>query len=402
VEKQVSSQVRHAIWRDDKKYLWLLALLVPTLPFGSLMIWRATHSPLAWWLAPVVVFGLIPAIDVLFGDDRENPPEEVAGKLQQVRYYRWITYLYLPVQYVALVLGCQVWTDGGLGVVGAVGLVLSLGIVNGIAINTAHELGHKRETVERWLSKIALAPTGYGHFYVEHNRGHHTRVATPDDPASARLGESFWRFWPRTVAGSLRSAWRLETSRFRIRSRSPWTFRNDILNAGVMTVALFIAAVAVFGVGVVPFFLLQAVVGFSLLEVVNYLEHYGLCRQRNAAGRYEKVDPRHSWNSDRIVTNVFLFQLQRHSDHHANPLRRYQTLRSFDESPQLPGGYATMIVAAVIAPLWRRVMDPRVLAHYDGDLTLANVHQPALEKLRARYPQRPAVQPATAPSLRNA
>jgi alkane 1-monooxygenase len=256
--------------------------------------------------------------------------------------------------------------------------------------------------VERWLSKIALAPTGYGHFYVEHNRGHHTRVATPDDPASARLGESFWRFWPRTVAGSLRSAWRLETSRFRIRSRSPWTFRNDILNAGVMTVALFIAAVAVFGVGVVPFFLLQAVVGFSLLEVVNYLEHYGLCRQRNAAGRYEKVDPRHSWNSDRIVTNVFLFQLQRHSDHHANPLRRYQTLRSFDESPQLPGGYATMIVAAVIAPLWRRVMDPRVLAHYDGDLTLANVHQPALEKLRARYPQRPAVQPATAPSLRNA
>ncbi|GII23797.1 alkane 1-monooxygenase [Planosporangium mesophilum] len=389
-------------WHDNKKYLWLLALLVPTLPFGGLWLWYATHSPLAWWLAPVVVFGVIPLVDVLFGDDRENPPEELAGQLQEVRYYRWITYLYLPVQYVALVVCCQVWTDGGLGVVGTVGLVFTLGIVNGIAINTAHELGHKRETVERWLSKIALAPTGYGHFYVEHNRGHHTRVATPEDPASSRLGESFWAFWPRTVVGSLRSAWRLETNRFRIRSRSPWTVRNDVLNAWVMTVVLFVAAVAVFGVGVVPFLLLQAVVGFSLLEVVNYLEHYGLRRQRNAAGRYEKVDPRHSWNSDRIVTNVFLFQLQRHSDHHANPLRRYQALRSFDVSPQLPGGYATMIVAAVITPLWRRIMDPRVIAHYDGDLSLANVHRPALERLRARYPEQPAAQPGTAPSLGSA
>jgi len=117
------------------------------------------------------------------------------------------------------------------------------------------------------------------------------------------------------------------------------------------------------------------------LEVVNYLEHYGLRRQRNEAGRYEKVDPRHSWNSDRVVTNVFLFQLQRHSDHHANPLRRYQTLRSFDESPRLPAGYAAMVTLALITPLWRRVMDPRVLAHYDGDLSLANVHEPARERL---------------------
>ncbi|MGC9665951.1 alkane 1-monooxygenase [Planosporangium sp. 12N6] len=399
-----SGPVPRLAWHDNKRYLWPLALLVPTLPFGGLALWHATDSPLAWWLAPVIVFGVIPLFDVLFGDDRENPPDEAFRDLQQIRYYRWITYLYLPVQYVALVVCCRVWIDGGLSVVGAAGLVTTLGIVNGIAINTAHELGHKRETVERWLSKVALAPTGYGHFYVEHNRGHHTRVATPEDPASARLGESFWAFWPRTVVGSLRSAWRLETSRFRIRSRSPWTYRNDILNAWVMTVLLFAALTAVFGVGVLPFLALQAIVGFSLLEVVNYLEHYGLCRQRTAAGRYEKVDPRHSWNSDRIVTNVFLFQLQRHSDHHANPLRRYQTLRSFDVSPQLPGGYATMIVAAVLTPLWRRIMDPRVIAHYGGDLTLANVHRPALERLRARYPRGPQAEhaerpePAAAPS----
>jgi alkane 1-monooxygenase len=187
------------------------------------------------------------------------------------------------------------------------------------------------------------------------------------------------------VTGSLRSAWRLETGRFRIRSRTPWTWRNHILNAWAMTALLVAALVAAFGVRVLPFVVLQAVVGFSLLEVVNYLEHYGLCRQRNASGRYEKVDPRHSWNSDRIVTNVFLFQLQRHSDHHANPLRRYQALRSFDESPHLPAGYATMIVLALITPLWHRIMDPKVVTHHGGDVSLANLHPPVARQLQRQY-----------------
>jgi alkane 1-monooxygenase len=168
------------------------------------------------------------------------------------------------------------------------------------------------------------------------------------------------------------SAWRLETTRHRLRGRSPWTARNDVLHAWAMTVALFAALTVAFGPGVLPFLALQALVGFSVLEVVNYREHYGLRRQRNAAGRYEKVDPRHSWNSGRLTTNIFLFQLQRHSDHHANPLRRYQTLRSFDVSPQLPAGYATMLLLALVPPLWRRVMNPRVLAHYGGDPALAN------------------------------
>jgi alkane 1-monooxygenase len=291
--------------------------------------------------------------------------------LQASPYYRWITYLFVPAQYLALVVAGAAWTRNP-GPAGAIGLVLTAGLVNGIAINTAHELGHKRESVERWLSKVALAPTGYGHFFVEHNRGHHVRVATPEDPASSRLGESYWGFWARTVPGSLRSAWRLETARHRLRARTPWTIRNDILNAWAMTVVLGAALIAGFGPAVLPFLILQAVVGFSVLEAVNYLEHYGLLRQRNAAGRYEKVDPRHSWNSDRLLTNVFLFQLQRHSDHHANPLRRYQALRSFDVSPQLPAGYAAMLLLALIPPLWRRVMDRRVLAHYDGDAGRAN------------------------------
>ena len=358
-------------WRDTRRPLWPLALVIPVLPFAALAIAATTGSGWAWWLTPIVVFGLIPAIDLVIGNDAENPPEDAVPALQRSPYYRWITYLYLPAQYASLVVACAVWQRDP-GIVGMAGLVLTGGIVNGVAINTAHELGHKREHAERWLSKIALAPTGYGHFFVEHNRGHHVRVATPEDPASSRFGESFWRFWPRTVVGSLRSAWRLETQRFRLRSRSPWTHRNDVLNAWAMTVVLFVALTAGFGLTVLPFLVLQAVVGFSLLEAVNYLEHYGLRRQRNAAGRYEKVDPRHSWNSDRLVTNVFLFQLQRHSDHHANPLRRYQVLRSFDVSPQLPAGYAAMLVVALVPPLWHRIMDPRVLAHYGDDASLAN------------------------------
>jgi alkane 1-monooxygenase len=350
--------------------------VVPALPFAATGLAAATGSAWAWWLTPLVVLGVIPVVDVMIGDDHANPPEEAVPALQASPYYRWITYLFLPAQFAALVIACAVWSRGA-GVVAGAGLVLSAGLVNGIAINTAHELGHKRESVERWLSKIALAPTGYGHFFVEHNRGHHVRVATPQDPASSRLGETYYRFWRRTVVGSLRSAWHLETSRHRLRGRGAWSVRNEILHAWAMTVVLFTALTVSFGWAVLPLLVLQAFVGFSVLEAVNYLEHYGLLRQRNAAGRYEKVDPRHSWNSDRLTTNVFLFQLQRHSDHHANPLRRYQTLRSFEHSPQLPAGYAAMLLLAFVPPLWRRVMDKRVLAHYGGDPSLANTGRPA-------------------------
>ena len=179
-----------APWRDPKKYAWPLAVLVPALPFTSFAAWHA-GVPGAWWIAPVVVFGVIPAVEALLGDDGTNPPDDAVQRLQQMPYYRWLTFLYLPAQYAALVLCCAVWVRGGF--VDRAGLVFTIGIVNGIAINTAHELGHKREAVERWLSRIALAATGYGHFYVEHNRGHHVRVATPEDPASARLGRASGR-----------------------------------------------------------------------------------------------------------------------------------------------------------------------------------------------------------------
>jgi len=274
---------------------------------------------------------------------------------------------------------------GGLAVIDRIGIAATLGMVNGVAINTAHELGHKKEHLERWFAKIALAPTGYGHFFIEHNRGHHVRVATPEDPASSRLGETFWTFLPRTVSGSLVNGWRLEKQRLHRMGKRTFTLRNDVLNAWAMTVVLWGALFALFGFGIWPYLLIQAVLGFSLLEAVNFIEHYGLVRQQLDNGRWERVSPRHSWNNNNTMTNLFLYHLQRHSDHHANPTRRYQALRHFEESPQLPSGYATMIVLCYFPPLWRRVMDKRVLAHYAGDVTLANVHPPKRDKMVARY-----------------
>jgi len=387
--------VNPATWRDPKRYAWLLGLLVPLLPFMAWGLVELTGLGVLWFWGPIFVFGLMPVLDTLIGKDSANPPDSVVKWLEQDRFYRLCTYAYIPLQYLALVGGAWLLADGGLHVVEKIGLALTLGCVNGIGINTAHELGHKRASLERWLSKIALAPTGYGHFFIEHNRGHHVRVATPEDPASSRLGESFYRFWPRTVRGSLTSSWELEAERLRRQDRGPWTLRNDILGAWLMTVVLFAALVAVFGVVILPYLIVQAVFGFSLLEVVNYLEHYGLLREKREDGeRYVRTGPQHSWNSDNVSSNVLLYHLQRHSDHHAHPTRRFQALRHFDEAPELPSGYATMIVLALVPPLWRRVMDPRVLAHYGGDVTKANIHPASRERILRRYGAPPVTAPA--------
>jgi len=257
--------------------------------------------------------------------------------------------------------------------------------VSGGAINAAHELGHKTDKTERRLGRFALIQNGYGHFTVEHKRGHHLRVATPEDPASSRLGEDLYRFLPRTVIGGARSAWALEAKRLRGRGQRVWSPRNEVLQAWVGSVVLFAALVAVFGWGIAPMLAIQAVMGIALLETVNYIEHYGLLRQRTDNGRYERCRPEHSWNSNHIASNLALYHLERHSDHHANPTRRYQALRHFDEAPQLPNGYGGMIVLAALPPLWFRAMDQRVLDLYDGDVTRANLYPPKRDALLAAH-----------------
>ena len=406
------------IWKDKKRYLWLIGLVVPSLAFVAAMVYIVTGLGFILWIGPIVILGVIPVFDLIAGLDNSNPPDDMIEALENDKYYRWITYLFLPLQYLGFVgamaviagenpagwlintVGLHDWGMGlpfadrlmgedlGLSTLDKVGLAVSIGAIGGIGINTAHELGHKREANERWLSKIALAQSFYGHFYIEHNRGHHVRVATPEDPASSRMGENFYQFWPRTVAGSLKSAWHLEKKRYARKDTHPFHLGNDVLNAWAMSVVLFGTMIAIFGLDITPYLVIQAIMGFSLLEVVNYLEHYGMLRQKVGVGerqRYERVDPSHSWNANNIPTNVLLYHLQRHSDHHANPTRRYQTLRDFKESPVLPTGYAGMIVLALVPPLWRKVMDPKVVAHFDGDLTLANIQPRKRDKILAKH-----------------
>jgi alkane 1-monooxygenase len=389
-------------WRDKKRHLWLFGLIAPGALFIVLPIvwamnqlgWQAASQAL-FWIGPLLVYVLLPLLDMRFGPDGQNAPEEVMERLENDKYYRYCTYAFIPVQYASVVFGAYLFTasdlswlgyHGPVGWAAKLGVALSVGVLGGVGINTAHELGHKKAGLERWLSKITLAQTCYGHFYIEHNRGHHVRVATPEDPASSRMGESLWAFLPRSVWGSLSSSWQLEAQRMRRLGHRVLDIRNDVVNAWLMSLALWAAMVAVFGWQLLPFVVIQAVFGFVLLETVNYLEHYGLMRQKTANGRYERCTPQHSWNSDHLVTNVFLYHLQRHSDHHANPTRRYQTLRSFDGAPNLPSGYASMICLAYFPPLWRRVMDPRVVTHYGGDISRANLQPGKRAKLLARYP----------------
>jgi alkane 1-monooxygenase len=363
-------------WRDKKRYLWLIGLVMPSLVFVAIGMYAWTGWGVWFWVGPIVILGIVPVIDLATGLDRSNPPDDIIKALENDKYYRWITYLFLPLQYVGFILAFWYIATKDVSVADKIGLATTVGFIGGIGINTAHELGHKKESVERWLSKIALAQSFYGHFYIEHNRGHHVRVATPEDPASSRLGENFYVFWPRTVFGSLRSAWRIERKRYARFNKHPFRLGNDVLNAWLMSAVLWTALVIWLGPVVLPYLVLQAFLGFTLLEAVNYLEHYGMLRQKVGVPghvRYERVDPSHSWNSNNIATNVLLYHLQRHSDHHANPTRRYQALRDYEESPVLPTGYAGMILLALVPAGWRRVMDPRVATHFNDDLSLANI-----------------------------
>ncbi len=372
-------------WTDSKRYLWMLGIVVMGLPIYGYLLVQWTGLGLFWWTTPMVVYGLIPLFDRLIGEDNANPPDSIMATLAADKYYRYVVFAAIPMQYATFVWGTYMAVTGGLAWWAYLGLLVSVGMTSGLAINVGHELGHQTDPLERWLAKIALAPVMYGHFYTEHNRGHHVRVATPEDPATSRFGETFYEFLPRCVYGSIASAWEIEKKRLNKQGKSAWSLENDNLQAWGITVLLFGAMTAWLGIWALPFMLLQAAFGGSLLEVVNYLEHYGLLRQKKADGSYERCQPHHSWNSNHLATNVFLYHLQRHSDHHAYPTRSFQTLRNFDGLPRLPSGYAGMILAAYLPPVWFRLMDPRVVAHFNGDMSRANIKPSMRERVIAKY-----------------
>ncbi|MGE3727148.1 MAG: alkane 1-monooxygenase [Candidatus Sericytochromatia bacterium] len=334
-----------------------------------LAIWGAQTGGLAQFAVPLFVFGLIPVLDFVLGHYLHNPGQAETEALLNSFTFKLMTWLQVPVQYGLIIGGAWLISQQNWSGLEQIGFTLSVGIcTGGLGITLAHELIHKVDRFERFLGQALLMPVCYLHFYIEHLYGHHRRVSTPDDPASSRLGESFYSFYLRTVIGSWRSAWgiekrRLEKQRPGKRQQRLWSFHNRMLNYSLLSGSFGLGLFLLWGPKALWFFMGQSIMAFSLLEAVNYVEHYGLERREIRPGVYEGVNIRHSWNANFLLTNCLLFMLQRHSDHHAHQSRRYPVLRQFEESPQLPAGYAGMILLALLPPLWRKVMDPRVEAY---------------------------------------
>lgn len=341
--------------RPPSPLRFTVIFLVPAVAAASIAV-----GGLALAAAPVFVFGLIPLFDRIVPADRRNAPETELRRAAAGAAYRLLLYAFLPAQTALLVFGAVAVsrsTEAGT----LLGVALAVGISGGaVGITVAHELIHRASAGERAVGIALLALVGYAHFRIEHVRGHHVHVATPVDPATAAKGVSVYRFWFRSVFGGLASAARIEARRLRRKGRSVLSLSNRFILYALST----LGGAAAFGLALSPiatlFFVLQALVAFSLLEVVNYIEHYGLERRIRGDGSYERVGPAHSWNSPALLTNAFLINLQRHTDHHMDAGRRYQALRHIEEAPQLPAGYAAMVMLALVPPLWRRVIDPRI------------------------------------------
>lgn len=375
------------IYIDRKRWLWLMSVLFPLQPFVGIWLHSVTGVE-AWLLLPVLfnyLFG--PLLDWIFGEDRNNPPETLVMQLERDPYYRLLTYVTVPLHFITL-FGCAWYaTMAGLSTLGYLGLAMVAGLTAGLAINTAHELGHKNSRLEKWLARLVLAVPAYGHFSIEHNRGHHRDVSTPEDPASARMGESIYRFARREIPGAFVRAWHCEAERLRNRGMQPWHWQNQLLQSWALSLAIAIGLIASFGWSMLVFLLVHHAFAYWQLTSANYVEHYGLLRLKEENGRYERCKPHHSWNSNHLFSNLVLFHLERHSDHHAHPLRRYQSLRHFDDAPQLPNGYFGAYLLAYVPWAWFKVMDRRLLAlpHVDGDMARVNLCPRARPRLIATY-----------------
>jgi alkane 1-monooxygenase len=359
-------------YRDNKRYLWFLSALFPLLPFVGMALMSGTGAEWTLWLPLLGVYVVIPLLDYLFPNDANNPPEAVVPQLEADPYYRVLVHAAVPLYYVVLVTGAWFSVSQDLSWFGLLGHALVTGAIGGIAVNTGHELGHKKSRGDQLAARFALAVPFYGHFTMEHNAGHHAQVATPEDSASARFGESIFRFATREIPGGLRRGWKLERERLLRRGFSAWSRHNGILQSWLVSLALYGSLLAWLGLAALPFLLIQLAFAWWQLTSANYVEHYGLLREKRPDGRYERCQPQHSWNANHLASNLVLFHLERHSDHHANAARRYQSLRHFEDVPQLPSGYFGMFLLAYVPPLWFRVMDPKVLALVDGDLGRVN------------------------------
>lgn len=336
------------------------------------------------WTFFVFVYGyiLVPILDEVISKDSQNASTEEYEKLIKDKYFDVLVYSHVYIQYFMLLWGCYILVYDNLTWWQVVGLMLSQGVYASTIINVAHELGHRTSRWAQFHAKAALMTVGYMHFLIEHNRGHHTHVATPLDPATARKNQSIFSFWKQTLIGSFRSAWHIEKKQLAKQNLPVWSWHNEMLWAVVAPILFCLSVSFLFSylsggfAWIIPVFLIvQSIIAVLSLECVNYIEHYGIMRKEIAPGRYEKVNPLHSWNANHYYSNLMLFHLQRHSDHHAYASRPYQVLRHFDESPQLPYGYTMMILISLIPPLWFRTMNGRLEEWQAKDYNAAQIRE---------------------------
>jgi alkane 1-monooxygenase len=377
----------HIEYRDKKRHLWMSSLFMPLFPMLGIFLYFQTGSQWMLGIPLAFTYVVIPVLDWALGSDENNPPEEIVPQLEEDRYYRLLTWLTVPMHFIVLIAIAWFIGTADLTVWSVLALAITAGSYSGLGINTAHELGHKKPEFERQLAKIVLAVPAYGHFCIEHNRGHHKDVATAEDPASSRMGESIYTFMLREIPGAFVRGWEVEKERLARLNKSPWSVHNDILQSYAISAVLQGGLILAFGWIMIPFLAVHNFWAWFQLTSANYIEHYGLLREKEASGRYERCQPHHSWNANYIFSNIVLFHLERHSDHHANPTRRYQSLRNFDNIPELPNGYYGMYLVAYFPWLWYKVMDKRVLAlpHINGDLSKVNIAPEKREAILAKY-----------------
>ena len=344
------------------------ALLRRALPFWlslgmlPLLLLGARFGGWALLLPPLGAWGLFSLLDAIMGQNHDNADPETAEA--DLVWYRLITLVWFPVQFVT-VFGLIFWIRrwGHLAGWEQVVLFAGVGVMSGtIGIVYSHELMHQANRGERWLGDLLLASVLYSHFRSEHLLVHHRHVGTPRDPVTARYNENFHRFFARVLRQCPPSAFRAERALLARRQRAWWHRGNPFWRYGALQLAMLALALALGGWVGLGLFVVQAFVAVWQLELVNYVEHYGLTRKHLGGGRYEHVLPRHSWNADHRASNWLLINLQRHSDHHFRPDRRFPLLQTYadDQAPQLPYGYPVMTITALLPPLWRRMMNPRV------------------------------------------
>jgi len=343
--------------RKLKSLKYLVVLILPLLTWYSFETygWK-TFLPFLY------IFVFIPCSELFFSpDDRNFEKAEERNALDNL-FYDFQVYLTVPIQLFTLAYFLFAMQEVGLGTVDKAGRIVSMGLCCGVfGINVGHELGHRFKSYERWMAKIHLMTSLNMHFMHEHNQHHHKAVSTPEDPATARYNEPLYLFWIRSITGVYATAWKLESERLERENTSFFSLKNQMITDSLIQVGLLVAIGFFFGPVTVGYFAIAALIGHLLLETINYIEHYGLMREK-VGERYEKVTPQHSWNSDHIIGRIHLFELSRHSDHHYRAGRKYQILRHMDESPQMPTGYPGMMILATIPPLWFAVMNKRVQA----------------------------------------